>query len=149
MPISSRTPEGLPNHCPVCDAEVCIEPSAPQGDAPCPRCGALLWFSRQAGDTWFYEAEAVAPVRHALLALVAENLGVSREHLDDSTSFIEGLGADSLDIVELVMELEEEFKITIPDQEAEKLETVGEALNYVVRHLPPGWRPRRRKPQDG
>jgi anti-anti-sigma factor len=45
MVISSRTPEGLPNHCPVCNSDLRIEPSDPAGDAPCPRCGHLLWFT--------------------------------------------------------------------------------------------------------
>ena len=45
MVISSRTPEGTPNHCPVCGGHLKIEPSAPPGDAPCPRCGHLLWFT--------------------------------------------------------------------------------------------------------
>lgn len=45
MIVASRTPEGSPNHCPVCGAEVVLEPSRPPGDAPCPNCGSLLWFS--------------------------------------------------------------------------------------------------------
>ena len=45
--ISSRTPEGRPHHCPICDAPVFIEPSTPPGDAPCPNCGQLLWFPDQ------------------------------------------------------------------------------------------------------
>ena len=45
MVISSRTPEGRPNHCPVCGSDLMIEPSDPAGDAPCPRCGHLLWFA--------------------------------------------------------------------------------------------------------
>jgi anti-anti-sigma factor len=45
MVISSRTPEGTPNHCPVCGSDLKIEPSHPSGDAPCPRCGHLLWFT--------------------------------------------------------------------------------------------------------
>jgi RNA polymerase sigma factor (sigma-70 family) len=51
MTISTRTPEGQPNHCPVCDAAVKIEPSDPSGDAPCPNCGHLLWFSRGSSHT--------------------------------------------------------------------------------------------------
>ncbi|MHB1558571.1 MAG: STAS domain-containing protein [Isosphaeraceae bacterium] len=47
MVISSRTPEGRPNRCPVCGSEVAIEPSDPAADAPCPRCGHLLWFTRE------------------------------------------------------------------------------------------------------
>jgi len=45
MIISSRTPEGEPNHCPFCQRDVCLEPSTPPGDAPCPHCGCLLWFA--------------------------------------------------------------------------------------------------------
>jgi len=52
MNISSRTPEGRPNYCPVCGSDVQIEPSDPAGDAPCPRCGHLLWFVwEELGDT--------------------------------------------------------------------------------------------------
>ena len=49
MTIASRTPEGRPNHCPVCGHDLKLEPSDPPGDAPCPRCGHLVWFSRE-GD---------------------------------------------------------------------------------------------------
>jgi acyl carrier protein len=61
-----------------------------------------------------------------------------REHeqVTRQTSFIEDVSADSLDIVELVMELEEEFEITIPDEQAEKIKTVGEAIDYIERELP-------------
>src|SRR5262249_21925143 len=45
MPIASRTPEGEPHYCPLCASAVCIEPSQPPGDAPCPKCGTLLWFT--------------------------------------------------------------------------------------------------------
>ena len=71
-------------------------------------------------------------VRDKVVQIVCDNLGVSREQVKDETSFQEDIGADSLDIVELVMELEEEFEITIPDEEAEKIKTVGEAINYIV-----------------
>jgi acyl carrier protein len=56
---------------------------------------------------------------------------VEREKLTDEASFIEDLGADSLDIVELVMEFEKEFNIDIPDEDAEKLRTVGDAIGYL------------------
>ena len=58
-------------------------------------------------------------------------LGVEREKLTPEASFIEDLGADSLDIVELVMEFEKEFNIDIPDEDAEKLRTVGDAVSYL------------------
>ena len=63
--------------------------------------------------------------------IVSENLGVSKESITRQTRFVEDIGADSLDIVELVMELEEEFEITIPDEQAEKIKTVGEAIDYI------------------
>ena len=63
--------------------------------------------------------------------IIEKELGVEREKLSDDASFIEDLGADSLDIVELVMEFEKEFNIDIPDEDAEKLRTVGDAMNYL------------------
>jgi len=63
--------------------------------------------------------------------IIANELGVEREKLSDGASFIDDLGADSLDIVELGMEFEKEFNIEIPDEDAEKLRTVGDALAYL------------------
>jgi len=68
--------------------------------------------------------------------IIANELGVEREKLTNEASFIDDLGADSLDIVELVMEFEKEFNIDIPDEEAEKLRTVGDALNYLNEKVP-------------
>jgi acyl carrier protein len=63
--------------------------------------------------------------------IIVEELGVEREKLTNEASFMEDLGADSLDTVELVMAFEKEFDIDIPDEEAEKLRTVGQALEYL------------------
>ncbi|MCC6774044.1 MAG: acyl carrier protein [Gemmatimonadaceae bacterium] len=63
--------------------------------------------------------------------IIEKELGVEREKLTHEASFIEDLGADSLDIVELVMEFEKVFNIDIPDEDAEKLRTVGDALGYL------------------
>jgi acyl carrier protein len=63
--------------------------------------------------------------------IIEKELGVEREKLVPEASFIEDLGADSLDIVELVMEFEKEFGIDIPDEDAEKLRTVGDAVAYL------------------
>jgi acyl carrier protein len=63
--------------------------------------------------------------------IIEKELGVEREKLTNEASFIEDLGADSLDIVELVMEFEKEFEIDIPDEDAEKLRTVGDAIGYL------------------
>ena len=66
--------------------------------------------------------------------LVCEQLGVKEEEVPSEASFVEDLGADSLDTVELVMALEEEFETEIPDEEAEKITTVKEAMNYIEAH---------------
>jgi acyl carrier protein len=66
--------------------------------------------------------------------IIAEQLGVSEEEIKTTSSFIEDLGADSLDIVELVMAMEEEFEVEIPDEEAENIKTVQDAVNYVNTH---------------
>ena len=63
--------------------------------------------------------------------IIVEELGVERDKLTESASFMEELGADSLDTVELVMAFEKEFDIDIPDEEAEELHTVGDALKYL------------------
>lgn len=64
-------------------------------------------------------------------AIIAEQLGVKAEDVTPQASFIDDLGADSLDTVELVMALEEEFSIEIPDEDAEKMATVGDAIKYI------------------
>jgi len=73
----------------------------------------------------------VASVQDRVFDIVAEQLGVTRDQLTRETSFINDLGADSLDTVELVMELEEEFDVNIPEDEAEKIQTVGQAIDYI------------------
>ena len=67
--------------------------------------------------------------------IIEKELGVEREKLTDNANFIEDLGADSLDIVELVMEFEKEFNIDIPDEDAEKLKTVGDAMSYLSKKV--------------
>ena len=63
--------------------------------------------------------------------IIVEQLGVSAEEVVTEASFIDDLGADSLDIVELVMAIEEEFGLEIPDDDAEKLQSIGDAISYV------------------
>jgi acyl carrier protein len=87
------------------------------------------------GSARLWEDRIVPSVEERVIEIVCENLGVNKEQVTRSTSFIEDVGADSLDIVELVMELEEEFEITIPDDQAEKIKTVGEAIDYIEREL--------------
>jgi len=66
--------------------------------------------------------------------IVAEQLGVNESEIKNESRFVDDLGADSLDTVELVMALEEEFEIEIPDEEAEKITTVQQANDYIVAH---------------
>ncbi|WP_342382028.1 acyl carrier protein [Myxococcus stipitatus] len=67
-------------------------------------------------------------------SIIADQLGVGDDEIKPESSFIEDLGADSLDIVELVMAMEEEFEVEIPDEEAENIKTVGDAINYITTH---------------
>jgi len=76
----------------------------------------------------------VASVQERVIDIVASQLGVGKEQITAETSFINDLGADSLDTVELVMELEEEFEINIPDDAAEKIQTVGQAVEFIEKH---------------
>ncbi|CAA6814976.1 MAG: Acyl carrier protein [uncultured Campylobacterales bacterium] len=66
--------------------------------------------------------------------VVVEQLSVGADEVKEDSKFIEDLGADSLDVVELVMALEEEFDIEIPDADAEKIQTVNDAINYIENH---------------
>lgn len=66
--------------------------------------------------------------------IVADQLGVKEDEVKNESSFLDDLGADSLDMVELVMALEDEFETEIPDEEAEKITTVQEAINYINSH---------------
>jgi acyl carrier protein len=111
--------------------------------------GRVLWYITQSGaishrgrgdrqrvgQRRLGEESIVPSVEERVIEIVCENLGVNKEQVTRSTKFIEDIGADSLDIVELVMELEEEFEITIPDDQAEKIKTVGEAIDYIEREL--------------
>jgi len=75
-------------------------------------------------------AQAVEELR----AILVEQLGVDASEVTEASSFQEDLNADSLDLVELIMEMEDRFKLKIPDEDAEKISTVGEAVDYVVAH---------------
>lgn len=73
-------------------------------------------------------------VEERVRKIVVEQLGVKEEDATSSASFVDDLGADSLDTVELVMALEEEFETEIPDEEAEKITTIQQAVDYIVAH---------------
>ncbi len=121
MPVSSRTPEGMPSECPLCGAQTNIEFSEPAGDAPCPGCGCLIWASAQ------------------LLQTVCERfagaLGVEPGQITANTQLAEW-GVDSLDSVEVVMELEEQWDINLPDHVAERIQTIGDFVRYVQASVP-------------
>lgn len=74
-------------------------------------------------------------VEQRVIEIVCEHLAVSKETVTRSTSFIEDIGADSLDIVELVMALEEQFGVSIPDEQAEKIKTVGDAVSFITENV--------------
>lgn len=76
----------------------------------------------------------MSSIEERVRKIVAEQLGVKEEEVKSDASFVEDLGADSLDTVELVMALEEEFETEIPDEEAEKITTVQQAVDYVNKH---------------
>ena len=129
--VSSRTPEGTPNRCPICQRAVVVEPSLLFGDAPCPNCGTLLWFLHVGSDPRFHESAEADSIRTRLRELIARQQGVSeafRARLLELLARNQGvsaadllrdpelrkeslseLGADSLDVVELIMKIEEEF----------------------------------------
>ncbi len=74
-------------------------------------------------------------IESKVIHIVAEQMGVDKGELSKDTHFINDLNADSLDTVELVMEFEDEFETSIPDDEAEKIQTVGQAIEYINTHI--------------
>ena len=74
-------------------------------------------------------------IHDRVVRIVCDQMGSSAEKITPETSFINDLGADSLDTVELVMELEDEFEVSIPDEDAEKIQTVGNAVEYITSKL--------------
>jgi acyl carrier protein len=77
----------------------------------------------------------MASIEERVKEIIAENLGVDGEKVNEDASFVDDLDADSLDQVELILALEEEFDCTIPEEEASKITTVGEAISYINQHL--------------
>jgi acyl carrier protein len=75
-----------------------------------------------------------ATIESQVKSIIADQLGVGEDEIKNESSFIEDLGADSLDIVELLMEMEEKFDIEIPEDDAANIKTVGDAINYINTH---------------
>jgi acyl carrier protein len=86
-------------------------------------------------DTPATEGSNMENVEQRVKKIVAEQLGANEAEIKNESSFVEDLGADSLDTVELVMALEEEFETEIPDEEAEKITTVQQAIDYIGSHV--------------
>ena len=77
----------------------------------------------------------MADVKERVVSIIVDKLGVNPEDVVETASFTNDLGADSLDTVELIMEFEKEFNVTIPDDQAEKISTVGDALKYIEENI--------------
>jgi acyl carrier protein len=128
MKTPTRTPEGVPGNCPLCDAVICLEPSGPVGDAPCPYCGHLLWFVQLAGQVQYYSAEDVPATRRQKIYDVIANW--ARDNEVDLNAVHE---LDSFDLAQLFLELESELCITITEKDARELRTLGDVIDHLVR----------------
>lgn len=76
----------------------------------------------------------IEEVKDKVIKIVSEQMGVEKSEISMETHFVNDLNADSLDTVELVMEFEDEFELSIPDEEAEKIQTIGAAVEYIMKH---------------
>lgn len=83
-------------------------------------------------QSWF---KTVQNINDKIITVIIDKVGVNEREISSNTRFIEDLGMDSLDLVELIMEFENEFNITLPDEKAEKIKTVGDAEKYVGENL--------------
>ena len=90
--------------------------------------------ARSPNDITIPQGANMSSIEEKVKKIIAEQLSVSEDQITPDASFVEDLGADSLDTVELVMALEEEFEIDIPDEEAEKIVTFQDVLNYIKSH---------------
>ena len=95
MSISSRTPEGQPSLCPLCGAEVVVEPSSLFGDATCPICGSLLWYLNFVGDQpRVFDRDRSRGLRERVIAIIAGQLGVDADQISEHTLFLGGRDTD-------------------------------------------------------
>ncbi len=134
MSSPTRAPEVVVNRCPLCGSDANIDAAQKHGDASCPKCSGPLWYSKDPAGARLYKLSAVTPIKDQIGQILKDNLGANPDSITYQTSFVEDIGADSLDIVQLVMALEERFGVTIPDEQAEKIHTVGDAIEYILTH---------------
>jgi acyl carrier protein len=85
-------------------------------------------------NLWSLNLMTATNIEAKVKSIIADQLGVSEEEIKPESSFIEDLGADSLDLVELVMSMEEEFEIEIPEDQSENIKTVSDVINYINSH---------------
>lgn len=83
----------------------------------------------------FKKNKTMSQIEEKVKAIIVDKLGVNENEVIPEASFTNDLGADSLDTVELIMEFEKEFNLSIPDEDAEKITTVGEAIDYINQHI--------------
>src|SRR5881398_3031875 len=103
----------------------------------CPDCPAAVGAFPRAINRNRTNFMAEKSIEEKVKDIIVEQLGVNPEQVTPTASFIEDLGADSLDIVELVMAFEEEFSVEVPDEDAEKLQTVGDVIKYIQERAKP------------
>jgi acyl carrier protein len=96
---------------------------------------ARIETDRQTDNEEANQMTDISNIEARVKKIIIEQLGVKEEQVTNEASFVEDLGADSLDTVELVMALEEEFELEIPDEDAEKITTVQQAIDYIASHL--------------
>lgn len=129
--ISPRAPHGVSDQCPLCRSAVTSDPSTADGALPCPKCGGQLWLLHTSAGMRYHEADAVGPVRERVVDVIERKFAVTRDKLTGSVTF-QDLGADSLDVAEVIMELEQEFELTIDDEEVNHLRSINDLVDYIL-----------------
>jgi acyl carrier protein len=102
----------------------------------CPSCSTGLFMSKMSFLCSLFNQQRtdMSDIKSRVIAIIVDKLGVDQAEVTPEASFTNDLGADSLDTVELIMEFEKEFNIAIPDDQAEKIQTVGQAVDYVEKN---------------
>jgi acyl carrier protein len=135
MSETTRTAEANTAACPACGAAVRTEPTTLTGEAPCPACKRALWYVNLKPRPRWFDRDAMAASKRDKLAkaveAIAGRLGGPQTAAALQDAALAESGLDSLDIAEMVMELEEICGINIPDADAEKLKTIGQVIDYL------------------